>query len=156
MPSRRPPKRARETVPPDESVRRAIASVTSPGATHFHPFSRSPARCEPHGCPRNDTLKSRNAAGDLWHAHRCDSSYIRAEARLAPGMNEADTCCKQVVPLLQNLQYRRQFYLAFPPDKICQTVSGKSALNIRSTLPSKSETLSRIFTLDALAATGSA
>jgi hypothetical protein len=46
-------------------------------------------------------VKSRNAAGDLWHAHRCDSSYIRAEARLAPGMNEADTCRKEVVPLLQ-------------------------------------------------------
>jgi hypothetical protein len=66
-------------------------------------------------------------------------------------MNEADTCRKQVVPLLQNLQYMRQFYLAFPPDKIRQTVSGKTALNIRSTLSSKSETLSRISTLNALA-----
>jgi len=44
----------------------------------------------------------------------------------------------------------RQFRVAFPPDKIRQTVSGKSASNIRSTLSSKSETLSRIFTLDAL------
>jgi hypothetical protein len=44
-----------------------------------------------------------------------------------------------------------QFYVAFPPDKICQTLSGKSALNIRSTLSNKSETLSRIFTIDALA-----
>jgi hypothetical protein len=87
----------------------------------------------------------------LWHAHRCDSSHIRAEARLAPGMNEADTCRKQVVPLLQNWQYMRQFYLAFPPDRIGQTLSGKSALNIRSTLSSKSETLSRILALDALA-----
>lgn len=66
-------------------------------------------------------------------------------------MNEADTCRKQVVSLLQNPQYMRQFRVAFPPDKICQTVSGKSALNIRSTLSSKSETLSRIFTLDTLA-----
>jgi hypothetical protein len=102
-------------------------------------------------CRWNDTVKGRNAAGDLWHAHRCDGSDIRAEARLAPGMNEADTCRKQAVPPLQNWQYMRQFYLAFPPDKIRQTVSGKSALNIRSTLSSKSETLSRIFTLDALA-----
>ena len=98
-------------------------------------------------------MKSRNAADDLWHAHRCDSSYIRAEPRLAPGMNEADTCRKQVVPLLQNWHYIRQFYLALLPDKIRQTVSGKSALNTRSTLSSKSETLSRIFTLDALAGT---
>jgi hypothetical protein len=66
-------------------------------------------------------------------------------------MNEADTCRKQVVPLLQNWQHMRQFDVAFPPDKIRQTASGKSALNIRSTLSSKSETLSRIFTLDALA-----
>ena len=85
------------------------------------------------------------------HAQSCDSTYIRAEARLAPGMNEADTCREQVVPLLQNWQYMRQFYLAFPQDKIRQTVFGKSALNIRSTLSSKFETLSRIFTLDALA-----
>lgn len=62
------------------------------------------------------------------------------------------------MPLLQNLQYMLQFDVAFPPDKIRQTVSGESALNIRSTLSNKSETLSRIFTLDALAmaATGSA
>jgi len=72
-------------------------------------------------------VKSRNAADDLWHAHRFDSSYIRVEARLAPGMSEADTCRKQVVPLLQNWQYMRQFYLVFPPDKIRQTVSGTSA-----------------------------
>jgi hypothetical protein len=65
-------------------------------------------------------------------------------------MNEADTCRKQAVPLLQNLRHMRQFRMAFPPDKIRQTVSGKSALNIRSTLSRKSETLSRIFTLDAL------
>ena len=39
----------------------------------------------------------------------------------------------------QNSQYMRQFYVAFPPDKIRQTLS------------SKSETLSRIFTLDPLA-----
>jgi len=45
----------------------------------------------------------------------------------------------------------RQFYVAFPPDKSRQTASGKSAFNIRSTLSSKSETVSRIFTLDALA-----
>jgi hypothetical protein len=82
-------------------VRRTIESVSSPGATHFHPFSRPPARCEPHRCRGNDTLKSGNAAGELWHADRCDSSESRAEARLAPGMNEADTCRKQVVPLLQ-------------------------------------------------------
>jgi hypothetical protein len=66
-------------------------------------------------------------------------------------MNEADTCRKQVVPLLQNWQYMRQVDVAFQPDKIRQTLSDKSALNIRSTLSSKSETLSRIFTLDALA-----
>ena len=96
-------------------------------------------------------MKSRNVLGDLRHAHRCDGSQIRAEATLALGMNEADTCRKQVVPLLQNWRYMRQFHVAFPPDKIRQTASGKSALNIRSTLSSKSETLSRIFTLDALA-----
>jgi hypothetical protein len=45
----------------------------------------------------------------------------------------------------------RQFRVEFPPDKIRQTVSAKSALNIRSTLSTKSETLSLIFTLDALA-----
>ena len=59
-------------------------------------------------------------------------------------MNEAVTCRKQAVPLLQNPRHMRQFRVAFPPDKIRQTVSGKSALNIRPTL-------SRIFTLDALA-----
>ena len=32
----------------------------------------------------------------------------------------------------QNLQYMRQFYVAFPPGKIRQTASGKSALNIFS------------------------
>jgi len=96
-------------------------------------------------------VKSRNAADDLWHAHRCDSSYIRAEARLAPGMNEADTCRKQVVPLLQNPRHMCQFRVAFRPNRIRQTVSGKSALNICPTLSSKSETVSRIFTLDALA-----
>ena len=51
----------------------------------------------------------------------------------------------------QNLQYMRQFYVVFPPDRIRQTVSGKSAPNIRQTVSSKSETLSRIFTPDALA-----
>jgi DUF1016 N-terminal domain len=51
----------------------------------------------------------------------------------------------------QNLQYMRQFYVAFPPDKIRQTASGKSALNIRQTLSSKSETVSRISRLNALA-----
>jgi hypothetical protein len=45
----------------------------------------------------------------------------------------------------------RQFRVAFPPDKIRQTVSGESALNTRSTLSSKSETVSRIFILDVLA-----
>jgi uncharacterized protein DUF1016 len=51
----------------------------------------------------------------------------------------------------QNLQYMRQFYVAFPSDKIRQTASGKSALNIRQTLSSKSETVSRISRLNALA-----
>ena len=50
----------------------------------------------------------------------------------------------------QNLQYMRQFYVAFPPDKIRQTASGKSTLNIRQTLSSRSETVSRISRLDAL------
>ncbi len=45
----------------------------------------------------------------------------------------------------QTLQYTRQFYITFPPDKIRQTASGKSAMNIRQTLSSKSETVSRIF-----------
>ena len=53
----------------------------------------------------------------------------------------------------QNLQYMRQFYTAFPPDKIRRTVSGNSALNIRQTSSSKSATLSRIFTVDTLAET---
>ena len=66
-------------------------------------------------------------------------------------MNEADMCRKQVVPLLQKWQYMRQLYPAFPPDIIHQTASGNAALNVRSTLSSKPETLSRIFTLDALA-----
>jgi hypothetical protein len=99
----------------------------------------------------NDTVKSRIVLGDLWHAHGCDGSQIRAEARLTPAMNEAATCRKQAVPLLQNPRHMRQFRVAFPPDKIRQTVSGKSALNICPTLSRKSETLSRIFTLDALA-----
>src|SRR6266516_5696471 len=34
----------------------------------------------------------------------------------------------------QNLQYMRQFYVAFSQDRIRQTASGKSALNIRQTL----------------------
>jgi predicted nuclease of restriction endonuclease-like (RecB) superfamily len=51
----------------------------------------------------------------------------------------------------QNLQYMRQFYVAFPQDGIRQTASGKSAVNIRQTLSSKSETVSRISILDALA-----
>jgi len=53
----------------------------------------------------------------------------------------------------QNLQYMRQFYTAFPPDKIRQTVSGNSALNIRQTSSSKSGTVTRIFTIDTLAET---
>jgi len=69
---------------------------------------------------------------------------------MAPGMNEADTCRKQVVPLPQNSRYVQQFYVAFSPDKFRQTASGKSALNIHSTLSSKSETAPRIFTLDAV------
>ena len=72
----------------------------------------------------------------------------------------APTCSKRWADLTrrfgrgfsrQNLQYMRQFYVAFPQDRIRQTASGKSALNIRQTLSSKSETLSRISTLDALA-----
>jgi hypothetical protein len=45
----------------------------------------------------------------------------------------------------------RQFYVAFPQERIRQTTSGKSAANIRQTLLSKSETLYRICTLDGLA-----
>jgi predicted nuclease of restriction endonuclease-like (RecB) superfamily len=41
----------------------------------------------------------------------------------------------------QNLQYMRQFYLAFPPDAIRQTVSGESDPNIRQAPSSKSETV---------------
>jgi len=51
----------------------------------------------------------------------------------------------------QNLQYMRQFYLAFPPDAIRQTVSGESDPNIRQTLSSKSETASRISRVETLA-----
>jgi len=69
---------------------------------------------------------------------------------MVPGMNETDACRKQVVPLLQKLRYMHRSHVAFPPDKIRQTVSGKSALNFRSTLSNKSEALSRIFSLDAL------
>ncbi len=51
----------------------------------------------------------------------------------------------------QNLQYMRQFYLAFPPDAIRQTLSGESDPNIRQTLSSKSETASRISRVETLA-----
>ncbi len=52
----------------------------------------------------------------------------------------------------QNLQYMRQFYVAFPPDVIRQTVSGESDPNIRQTASSKSETPSRISRVGPLAA----
>ena len=50
----------------------------------------------------------------------------------------------------QNLQYMRQFYLAFPPDVIRQTLSGKSDPDIRQTPSSKSETTSRISRVETL------
>ena len=59
-------------------------------------------------------------------------------------MNEAATYRKQVVTLLQNRQYTRQSHVVVPQDKIRQTVSGKSVLNIRPTLSSKSETQFRL------------
>ena len=35
------------------------------------------------GARERGELAGGTAAGDLWHSHRCDSSYIRAEAKLA-------------------------------------------------------------------------
>ena len=52
----------------------------------------------------------------------------------------------------QNLQYMRQFYLAFPRNAIRQTVSSKSRPNIRQTASGKSETVSRISRVGSLAA----
>jgi predicted nuclease of restriction endonuclease-like (RecB) superfamily len=52
----------------------------------------------------------------------------------------------------QNLQYMRQFYLAFPPGAIRQTVSGESHPPIRQTVSSKSESPPRISRVETLAA----
>ncbi len=43
----------------------------------------------------------------------------------------------------QNLQSMRAFYLAYPVQEICQTPSGKSAVNIRQTTSGKSDALNR-------------
>src|SRR5438552_16320872 len=51
----------------------------------------------------------------------------------------------------QNLQYMRQFYVAFPSDKIRHTASGKSASNISHIQSCKSETVSRMSRLNVLA-----
>jgi predicted nuclease of restriction endonuclease-like (RecB) superfamily len=52
----------------------------------------------------------------------------------------------------QNLQYMRQFYLAFSTGMIRQTASGKSELHIRQTASGKSEAPSRISRVEALMA----
>lgn len=51
----------------------------------------------------------------------------------------------------QNLQYMRQFYLAFPPNVIRQTLSSESSPYICQTASGKSETVSRISRVETVA-----